>query len=50
MVDVLMQKLSAHFSAAELDAVMGFLDAHREPDDVLALLLKRDYAIERAGA
>jgi hypothetical protein len=50
MVDVLMQKLSPHFSAAELDAVRGFIDAHREPDDVLALLLKRDYAIERAGA
>ena len=50
MVDVLMQKLSAHFSAAELEAVRGFIAAHREPDDVLALLLKRDYAIERAGA
>ena len=50
MVDVLMRRLSVHFSAAELDAVRGFIDAHREPDDVLALLLKRNYAIERAGA
>ena len=50
LVDALMRKCSAHFSAAELDAVRGFIDAHREPDDVLALLLKRDYAIEKAGA
>ena len=50
LVDALMRKCRAHFSAAELDAVKGFIDAHREPDDVLALLLKRDYAIERAGA
>ena len=50
LVDALIRKCSAHFSAAELDAVRGFIDAHRDPDDVLALLLKRDFAIERAGA
>lgn len=50
LVDALMRKCSAHFSAAELDAVRGFIDAHREPDDVLALVVKRDYAIERTGA
>jgi hypothetical protein len=50
VIELLMAKCSPYFEPRELDDIRRFIDSHREPYDVLALVMRRQLKIEQSAA
>jgi hypothetical protein len=50
VIELLMAKCSPYFQPRELDDIRRFIDSHREPCDVLALVMRRQLKIEQSAA
>ena len=46
----LMAKCALYFQPQELDDIRRFIDSHREPSDVLALVIRRQLLVEQSAA
>jgi hypothetical protein len=47
---LLMAKCEPYFQPRELDDIRRFIDSHREPWDVLALVMRRQLKVEESAA
>ena len=50
VIELLMDKCAAFFQPRELDDLRRFIDAHREPCDVLAFVMRRQLKVEQSAA
>ena len=50
VIELLIAKCSPYFQPRELDDIRRFIDSHREPCDVLALVMRRQLKIEQSAA
>src|SRR5688572_4641909 len=50
VIELLMARCSPYFQPRELDDIRRFIDSHREPCDVLALVMRRQLKIEQSAA
>jgi hypothetical protein len=50
IIETLMAKCARYFQPRELDDIRRFIDSHRGPCDVLALVMRRQLKFEQSGA
>lgn len=50
IIELLMAKCARYFQPRELDEIRRFIDSHREPSDVLALVMRRQLKVEQSAA
>jgi hypothetical protein len=48
IIELLMAKCARYFQSPELDDIRRFIDSHREPCDVLALIMRRQLKVENS--
>jgi hypothetical protein len=49
-IELLLTRCARHFSRGELTDLRRFVESHAEGDDVMALILRRQIAVERTAA
>jgi hypothetical protein len=50
VIESLMAKCAPYFQPRELDDLRRFIDSHREPCDVLALVMRRELKVEQSAS
>jgi hypothetical protein len=50
LIELLITKCAPYFQPRELDDIRRFIDSHREPWDVLALVMRRQLKVEESAA
>ena len=50
VIESLMTKCAPYFQPGELDDLRRFIDSHREPCDVLALVMRRQLKVEQSAS